>query len=225
LLSHGVDTLARVLEHNLSRPDADASIREFSAWLAEYLERRITVAAWLLDHWDVQPPLPPESVVDVDQARATVDRFERMCRIVRDNRELRARLHWDNGVLTGSGVQVIDVRIDWPEAYEFTTPVRGAFGWFVGEVLTNAVRHGAPGTVPTITIACDRVRKELVFDVTNAVANSNSVPSAGDTYGGLAILKAMARLLEWRDLRFERVDDRFEVSWRIQAGERRGDAD
>ena len=228
LLSHGVDTLARVLEHNLSRPDADTSIREFSAWLAEYLERRITVAAWLLDHWDTQPPLPPESVVDVWQARATVDRFERMCRIVRDNRELRARLHWDNGVLAGPGFRtsgVMDVQFDWPDAYEFTTPVRGAFGWFVGEVLTNAIRHGVPGTVPGITITCDRVRKELMFAVTNAVAGGTDVPSAGDTYGGLAILNAMARLLEWRDLRFERVDDRFEVSWRVQAGERRGDAD
>jgi len=239
LLSHGVDTLARVLEHCLGRAGDVVELRDFTSWLAEYLERRITVAAWLLDHWDVQPPLPPESVVDVGQARATIERFERMCRIVRDDRELRSRLHWDNGSLAVRGFEgstvrgfdraaepVFDVRLDWPESFEFTTPVRGAFGWFLGEVLTNAVRHGAPGSTPVIEITCDRVRKELVFTVANAVSASAAGPRTGDAYGGLAILKAMARLLEWRELRFDAGANRFEVSWRVQAGERRqGDAD
>jgi len=105
--------------------------------------------------------------------------------------------------------------------------VRGAFGWFLGEVLTNAVRHGAPGSTPVIEITCDRVRKELVFTVTNAFDASAAGSRAGDAYGGLAILKAMARLLEWRELRFDAGPrERFEVSWRVQAGERRqGDAD
>ena len=55
LLSHGVDTLARVLEYSLSRSHDPA----FTAWLSGYLERRVGVTAWLLDHWDAQPPLPP----------------------------------------------------------------------------------------------------------------------------------------------------------------------
>ncbi len=228
LLSHGVDTLARVLEHCLSQRDASPELGDFSSWLAEYLERRITVAAWLLDHWDVAPPMPPESVVDVDQAGATIDRFEAMCRIVGADRELRARLHWNNGTLAAArpGTAVFDTAIDWPASFEFTTPIRGAFGWFVGEVLTNAVRHGAPGTTPSVTIGCDRVRKELTFVVTNAIVPGATSAGAGDAYGGLAILAAMARLLEWRDLRFDRTADRFEVSWRVPAGERRaGDAD
>jgi hypothetical protein len=62
--------------------------------------------------------------------------------------------------------------------------------------------------------------------VANAVSASAAGPRTGDAYGGLAILKAMARLLEWRELRFDAGRERFEVSWRVQAGERRqGDAD
>src|SRR6185436_5202215 len=62
LLSHGIDTLARVLEHCLgSVPDLKVRPTtcdlEFASWLAEYLERRLTVTAWLLDHWDETPPL------------------------------------------------------------------------------------------------------------------------------------------------------------------------
>ena len=62
LLSHGVSTLARVLEHGLSRPDPDPETRDLTKWLAEYLERRLTVASWLLDHWDASPPLDRDSV-------------------------------------------------------------------------------------------------------------------------------------------------------------------
>ncbi|HEX3759268.1 MAG TPA: hypothetical protein VHW23_11200, partial [Kofleriaceae bacterium] len=71
LLSHGVDTLARVLEHVL-RGDEPGDARGFAAWLAEYLERRLTVTAWLLDHWGAAPPLPHEVAIDGAQAAATL---------------------------------------------------------------------------------------------------------------------------------------------------------
>jgi hypothetical protein len=75
LLSHGVETLARVLEHSLcSAPGPDAMSR-FVPQLAEYLERRLQVTAWLLDHWDAAPPLARASVVDAAQARAPIDRL------------------------------------------------------------------------------------------------------------------------------------------------------
>jgi PAS domain-containing protein len=226
LLSHGVDTLARVLEHALGRDATDTDFREFTAWLAEYLERRITVSAWLLDHWDAVPPLPQESVVLRDQVDATLARFTRIFRYVRQDAGLRARLHWDNGTLSAATFddRVLEAHVDWPAGFAFTCPVRGGVGWFLGEVLTNAVRHGLPGTVPRVTITGDRVRKELRFQVENAVDAAPSL-AREESYGGLAMLRALARLFEWEGLGFERQPGLFRASWRVPVGELRRGAD
>jgi hypothetical protein len=238
LLSHGVDTLARVLEHALRQPDAMPAMREFTTWLSDYLERRIRVAAWLLDHWDATPPLPPDSVVDRDQLTATIDRWRAILVTVAADRGLRVRLHWDNGVLSlrsGGPSDPLETELDWPATLQFTTPVRGAFGMFLGEAIANAVRHGAPGSIVHVRAACDRVRRELAFEVVNAtapqapgrpapnarVAHGSGAPGPmGDSYGGLAMLDAIARLCDWRDLQFTAMPGEFRVSWRVPVSER-----
>ena len=221
LLSHGVATLARVLEHCLSQPQTDPETRELTAWLAEYLERRLTVASWLLDHWDASPPLERDSVVDAEQCRMTVARFKAIFRRVRDDRELRARLHWDNGTLAARSAddRVLETCIDWPESFEIVCPVRGGFGLFLSEVLANAVRHGSPGTLPSVTIRGDRVRKEIVFRVENECPAPIAQPR-GEAYGGMAILNRLGRLFEWRDVTFASADGRFVAEWRAPASER-----
>ena len=221
LLSHGVDTLVRVLAHGLRTSGGTASRPELVSWLAGYIDRRLRATAWLLDHWEAEPPLPPDSSVEAAQAQATLERLEAVFALAARDADLRTRLHWDNGVLSerpeGQG-PVFTREIDWPEDFWFACPVRGGFGFFLGEVLINAIRHGRPGSTPALRIALDRVRRELVFEVENEVRNG--AEGEGETYGGKSILKRLARLFEWRDLWFERREAGYVVSWRVPASER-----
>ena len=222
LLSHGVETLARVLEHSLSERGDRADRREFTRWLAEYLERRLTVTAWLLDHWDAETPLPRDSVVDAAQARATIDRLSAVFALVREDRELRSRLHWDNGVLSRPSADgsVLSVQIDWPDGIAFTCPVRGGFGFFLGEVLANAIRHGTPGSIPKVTLVCDRVRKELTCRVENQTSASPASPMQSEAYGGVEILKSLVRLFGWEGLTFQSAAGAFVVEWKVPTSEK-----
>jgi hypothetical protein len=222
LLSHGVETLARVLEQALRDDRQDPSRRELTAWLADYVERRVTVAGWLLEHWDAAPPLARESVVTREQFDATLARLAQILRFVRDERDLRARLHWGNGTLSQPSPdgRVLDTAIDWPPAFEITVPVRGGVGLFLAEVVANAVRHGRPGTVPRLEVRADRVRRELVFQIENEQARPDERLPEGEPYGGLAILRAMARLFDWPDLTFQPAGDRFIVRWRVPVSDR-----
>lgn len=222
LLTHGVDTLARVLEHTLARRGAD----EFSLWLAEYLERRISVTAWLLDHWDSPLPLPRPHVIDAGQARATVARLRDVLAQVAADRELRSRLHWDNGALSRPHAHTLSVDLDWPDDADVTCPVRGGFGLFLNELIANAARHGRPGSTPQFSIACDRVRGELVCRLENDAGSDVQSLNRADAYGGMAIVRAMARLFEWRDLDWRQDDGRVTVTWAMPFGtRRRGEAD
>ena len=222
LLSHGVDTLARVLEFSLSRGHDPA----FSAWLAEYLERRVGVTAWVLDHWDAQPPLPRESVIDAAQVRATIDRFQAVLALAANERELRQRLHWGNGTLSVPARATLDVTLDWPDDVVVTCPVHGGFGLFLNELVVNAVRHGTPGTVPTVVIRCDRVRSEVLAEVRNATSGETVDLAHADPYGGLAIVRAMARLFEWRDLEINAgAEGIFVVKWTMPSGTQSRTAD
>jgi hypothetical protein len=226
LLSHGVDTLARVLEHCLGRPGVAGQAfrpgeREFVAWLSEYLERRLNVTGWLLDHWDATPPLGRDHVVDADQVRATLQRLTAVLELVRTDRELRSRLHWDNGTLSsGTTGPVLDVHVSWPAEFEIATPVVGGVGMFLGEVVTNAVRHGRPGSIPKVEITCDPVRREVQFRVQNAMRDHLDGPLEGETYGGLSILRALGRLFGWRELSFTVERGAFVAQWRVLASTR-----
>jgi hypothetical protein len=225
LLSHGVDALIRVLAHGLRNTAGAASSPEFVAWLAGYIDRRLRTTAWLLDHWDTQPPLPPDSSVEAAQGRTTIERLASVFTLVAGDADLRARLHWDNGVLCGRtdpAAPIIAVEMDWPEDLWFSCPVRGGFGFFLGEVLINAIRHGRPGSTPTVRIAFDRVRRELCFAVENPhLAKPGGIASdRSESYGGHRILERLARLFEWRDLTFDRRTDSYLVTWCVPASER-----
>ncbi len=218
LLTHGVDTLARVLASALA---AETGKDPFAAWLAAYLERRVQATAWLLARWDAEPPLPPDSAVEVAQARETIGRFQAIAERVRGDAALRSRLHWDNGVLAApapGGGPTFRVEIDWPDAYWFACPLAGGFGFFLGEALGNALRHGKPATRPSLSIVLDRVRRELLF----TVENEPRAAEEGDArpYSGQRILARLAHLFEWRELRFEPGPHLYRVTWSIPVSER-----
>jgi PAS domain-containing protein len=226
LLSHGVDTLIRVLAHSLQAGEGSAV--QLAPWLADYVDRRLRTTAWLLDHWDAEPPLPPDSSVEGHQARATVERLAAVFSLAAADAELRTRLRWDNGVLSArspGAAPVFSSEIDWPEDFWFAVPVRGGFGFFLGEVLINAIRHGRPGSTPALRVTLDRVRRELCFEVENELRTDpagRAEPAAegAETYGGQSILRRLAGLFEWRELSFARRTASYLVSWRVPASER-----
>jgi two-component sensor histidine kinase len=121
---------------------------------------------------------------------------------------------------------VLDVEIDWPGDYVVTCPVRGGFGLFVGELVTNAVRHGRPASRPRVRITCDRVRKELALEIENVIEPQRATGRA-EAYGGLSIVRAMARLFEWTERACGPAGETFVAAWSIPASESgaRGDAD
>ncbi|HEY0512007.1 MAG TPA: PDC sensor domain-containing protein [Thermoanaerobaculia bacterium] len=225
LLSHGVDTLIRVLAHSLRAAGGAVSSPDFISWLAGYVDRRLRTTAWLLDHWEAEPPLPPDSSVEAPQARATIERLAAVFALAAGDADLRTRLHWDNGVLSarpGPRSPVFTVEIDWPEDFWFACPVRGGFGFFLGETLINAIRHGRPGSTPSLRVTLDRVRREFRFEVENELRTGlpGHAGEPGETYGGKSILRQLARLFEWRGLMFERRRTTYTVSWRVPASER-----
>ncbi|MDQ3070648.1 MAG: hypothetical protein M3R55_13085, partial [Acidobacteriota bacterium] len=209
LLSHGLDALVSVLQHSLATSCPPA----LTAWLAEYLERRLHVTAWLLDHWDAEPPVH-DAVVDAAQAGETLASLERVFAEVRVHPGLRSRLGWDNGPLAGpANGPAFTSTVDWPQEFELTLPIRGGLGFFLTEALSNAMRHGLAGTQPSITLRCDRVRRELLCEIANEQRPDARVAESR-AYGGLSILSGMARLFGWRDFAAAPDDGRFVVAWR-----------
>jgi PAS domain-containing protein len=219
LLSHGIDTLVRVLAHALARQNENDEDRAFVGWLSAYVERRIGVTAWLLDHWDAEPPFPPACAIEPSHARETLAALERVFARVAADPELRSSLCWDNGALARPAGEVLSLAFDWPARYWFPMPVRGGFGLFLEEVLVNAVRHGRPGTVPVLGLNVDRGRRELLCEVENELREAGG-PARIEPYGGRRLLERLALLFGWEGLRFAEEDGRFLVSWRIPVSER-----
>lgn len=225
LLSHGIDTLAHVLDARLRATGDDGD--RFARWLAGYLSRRIRVTAWLLGRWYERPPLAAETTLEASQMAATLARFQSIFALVRDDPALRTRLHWANGVLASDGVVatgddgVFDVRLDWPERFLLTLPIRGGAGLFLEEVLINAVRHGRPGSRPAVTMRFDPVRRELVCRVANrTVPGVRRAEADLEPYGGRRIVERLAELFGWTEFSAGRQGERFEVTWRMPVSER-----
>ena len=218
LLSHGVDTLVRVLARALGRGEEEH--REFVAWLAAYVDRRVHVTAWLFDHWDAEPPLPPATAIEAGQARETLSALQRVFALAASDPGLRSEpaLGQRRPLDSPPDRDVPAIHVDWPPEVWFPLPVPGGFGLFLEEVVVNAIRHGRPGTVPQLAVSYDPGRAELLFEAENETSDARRL--RGEPYGGRRILERLARLFGWEGLTFEDAEGRFRVSWRVPVSER-----
>lgn len=203
LLDHGADTLARVLATGLQRPGGEDELA-FSRWLAEYLLRRLHVSQWVLGRWGGPPRRGADRILGPEHLGGMLDQYERIFALVRGDARLRARLHWNNGVLAAGPRDgevaergaVIEREIDWPEGYRLTVPADGVFGFLLGELLVNAIKHGAPGSTLELEAVVDRGRRELSLRLRNAVEQAGG-ERVDKAYGGRAIAQELARLCGW----------------------------
>ena len=90
-------------------------------------------------------------------------------------------------------------------------------------VATKARR--VPGSMPRAIVGVDRVRKELTFVIENDMRPGSPTEPRSESYGGLSIVRAMARLFGWSDLVCRADNGRFVVSWRVPAVDRTAGAD
>jgi hypothetical protein len=211
ILDHGADTLARVLETSVPDATTDEQ-REFCRWLAEYLLGRLHVTQWVLEHWGGPARHDVACILGPEHLHAGLAQYQRIFSLVAAAPKLRAQLHWDNGSLSMalSNREPVRAWVDWPESYRLTAPADGVFGYVIGEILINAIKHGAPGLPIELEADIDRARRELSVRVRNEVTTGPGGSREDKAYGGLAIITEIARLCGWTLSTAHRVD-RFEL--------------
>jgi two-component sensor histidine kinase len=99
----------------------------------------------------------------------------------------------------------------WPKEWAVSCPIRGVMGFFLGETLVNAMKHGRPGSVPNLTIVVDRKNRNVNVEVTNEIASDS--PRGDKPYGGLQLLKVLATRIRWDGPREEAKGGRYSVKW------------
>lgn len=211
LINHGADTLARVLANRLAA-DTDHALSE---WLAQYLLRRLHVSQWILDHWGGPVCHDVDCILGPEHVKRAIAQYERIFTIVGNDPALRAQLHWNNGTLSApasDGTARLEPWIDWPSDYRLTMPTEGLFGYALGEAITNAIKHGAPGRPITLQIELDRGRRELSLTLRNETLLSQEPSHKTKAYGGLAITKELARMCGWA-MRTQHDAESFEICW------------
>lgn len=217
LFTHGVDSLAAVLYSALQRGQDPI----FCRWLSEHLTRRIRVIAMVLERWDKQVDLGEGLLIDRHHAEKTLDRLDQIFKMVRTDADLRDDLRWNNGVLSSEVSQpetaVIPRDVHWPDHVLITIPSQGVFGFFVGEILVNCIRHGAPYPPPNLDIQHIPGSREVTFQLTNTARDPEQHATAHKSYGGQTILQQMAKQFGWKPPTFEQKGTRYITSWQLPA--------
>ncbi len=233
LLNHGVDSLARVLCQQadaLCDNATDQSRIHFVQWLSVYLSERVQLLSWTLENWDREKVSGQQRIIERNTVEQTLEKYNQVFQIARRDRQLRERLHWNNGPISDATDQQpaespIASHIDWDDESCFSVPRDGVFGFFLGETLINAVRHGKSSSRIDFAVNELRNRNELEFVVANDVDQGRAVTPQLKPFGGLAILKELARLSGWSEPNIEMHSGRFTISWRIPSIRRKHDGE
>ena len=232
LMNHGVDSLARILCYRLQAGDPTPTDRDFNVWLSSYLSERIRMIAWTLDHWGQMPPTHNQIIIERKNVEETISRISQILDKVALNRDLRERLHWNNGILssepcadsvelgnseTSKGrTERVNSTIRWHSKSCFSTPYDGVFGFFLSELLANAIRHGKPGSRIEFSVDENLIRNELAFEVRNQV-NRTEAPTRENLkpFGGINLLLELARISGWTVPEISCEQNMFAVCWRV----------
>lgn len=236
LMNHGVDSLARVLSQQvrlLEQETADDPSRvEFVCWLSDYVSERIQLLSWVLEYWGRTTASRENRIIERSTVERTLDKYDQIFRVASGDRLLRERLHWNNGPISDSAVEpqstaAVVRRFDWDDGSCFSVPRDGVFGFFLGEALINAVRHGRANSAIELDVVEYRNRNEIKFSVSNQTVPGRSVSSHAKPFGGLAILQELARLSGWSPPEIDESKGRFKLVWRIPTIRRKsqGEAD
>lgn len=227
LMNHGIDSLARVLRRQIESPieerdDQRKRRLEFCHWLSSYLSERIQLLAWTLEHWGERPRLTEQCIIERETVKRTLQRFDEVFLVAAADRHLRERLHWNNGPISNRGNvsegSIIETSFDWDEDVCFAVPRDGVFGFFLSEALTNAARHGKAGSRIHVEVELNRTRNELAFRVENQLADTATEDEIQNKpFGGIEIMKELARLSNWSEVAQETQAGSHVLSWSIPA--------
>lgn len=208
LFDHGqLPLISRVLEDGLSARPHDLNLSR----LARYLRRRMDVIHWIFLRIGEQ-----EEREETEGAKATATQhkvtrkdFEETLALLRDlfesmrgDLKSRGKMQWKDCVLTNDPVEfpdLFEVTIDWPEMYYVETPKAGLLGFAVGELLVNAIRHGAPRTVPRLDVTCSAgPEPKLTLTVENRLKEGKGYVHRDETgYHGLSLVRRIAKWCGW----------------------------
>ncbi len=111
--------------------------------------------------------------------------------------DLRETLGLEGGTMDGlshAPAEVFREDIQWPDGLALRVRLPGAIGFFATEALRNAVRHGQPGSVPSLEVRQEGMH--MTFTVRNALRDK-TIPDVRRKQGGLQLMKMAAAVLGW----------------------------
>ena len=224
LLSHGVDTLARVLEHCLSQPDSDADQRANSPRGSPTTSSAASPSppGCSITGTRSRRSRPTASSIAISSSRRSIASAAFCAR----SATIASCARGCTGTTACSPSprpdgRILEVDVDWPEPLRVhlagarrlrLVPRRGDRQRRAARRAGHAARRVG---VLRSRASRARVRRHRILPPPGTDRSAG-----GDAYGGLAMLRTIARLCEWREFQLESGTGTFQVTWRVPLSER-----